>query len=153
MEKKRGLTTPNQKNVSRVLNRLNRMTIPYDSYTASVAGSKSKTGSRFDKVIGDKKVNVSKSQKLYESTGKGNQNRRLTRLVNYNTERTIGTNKGYKTYSGKLDTKKSDIVKDIKNFRTMGKIKKFTPIAILSTIFKAKKVADATLTKYKGSNN
>jgi len=56
-------------------------------------------------------------------------------------------NQGYKGYSGKLDTKKSDIVKDIKKFRTMGNIKKLTPVGLVTAIMQPKKVGDATLKK------
>tara|TARA_X000001382_G_scaffold127343_1_gene115076 strand:- start:404 stop:1042 length:639 start_codon:yes stop_codon:yes gene_type:complete len=143
--KKRGLTTPNQKNVGKVLNRLNRMSIPYDSYSMETYNKK--TGTKLDSVIGNKKLNVNKSQKLYESSNKGNQNLRSTRLSKYNAERTIGTNQGYKGYSGKLDTKKSDLVKDIKKFRTMGNIKKLTPVGLIGAIMQPKKVGDATLKK------
>lgn len=141
--KPKGLKTPNQKNVGKVLNRLNRMSIPYDSYSMETYGKK--TGTKLDKVIGNKKLNVNKSQNLYESSNKGNQNLRLTRLSKYNAERTIGTNRGYKGYSGKLDTKKSDIVKDIKKFRTMGNIKNLTPVGLVTAIMQPKKVGDATL--------
>jgi hypothetical protein len=148
--KPKGLKAPNQKNVGKVLNRLNRMSIPYDSYGASVYGSKNKIGTSFDKVIGDKKFNPAKSQKLYESSNKSNQIKRSTRLSKYNAERTIGTNQGYKGYSGKLDTKKSDIVKNIKKFRTMGNIKKLTPVGLIGAIMQPKKVGDATLNGNKG---
>ena len=151
--KKMGLTAPNQKNIGKVLNRLNRMSIPYDSYTLS-GGAKYKTGSRLDQVLGNKKLNVNKSQNLYESSNKGSQNRRLTRLMSYKAEQTIGTNKGYKHgYSGKKDFNKSDIVKDIKKYRTMGKIikgiKSITVPGIIGLIMKPKPVADATLYKVK----
>jgi hypothetical protein len=143
--KPKGLKAPNQKNVGKVLNRLNRMSIPYDSYSMKTYGKK--TGTKLDSVIGNKKLNVNKSQKLYESSNKGNQNLRATRLSKYNAERTIGTNQGYKGYSGKLDTKKSDLVKDIKKFRTMGNIKKLTPVGLVTAIMQPKKVGDATLKK------
>jgi hypothetical protein len=121
------------------------MSIPYDSYSMKTYGKK--TGTKLDSVIGNKKLNVNKSQKLYESSNKGNQNLRATRLSKYNAERTIGTNQGYKGYSGKLDTKKSDLVKDIKKFRTMGNIKKLTPVGLVTAIMQPKKVGDATLKK------
>ena len=144
--KKMGLTTPNQKNISKVLNRLNRMSIPYDSYVAS--GYKYKTHSRYDQVTGNKKINVNKSQKLYESSNKGNQTLRSTRLVKYRAEQFIGTNKGYKHgYSGKKDFNKSDIVKDIKRYRTLGKVKALTPVGLIGLIMSPKSVGKSDLGK------
>ena len=144
---KKGLTSPNQKNVGKVLNRLNRMSIPYDSHTLKSYGVK--TNTKLDSVISNKKLDVNKSQNLYESSNKGKQNLRLTRLSKYNAERTIGTNKGHKSYSGKLDFNKSNLVKDVKNYRTMGKIfktlKSLSPVGLVAKIMEPKKVGDGTL--------
>tara|TARA_R100001594_G_scaffold34061_3_gene62919 strand:- start:1293 stop:1982 length:690 start_codon:yes stop_codon:yes gene_type:complete len=137
VNKKMGLTPPNQKNIGKVLNRLNRMSIPYDSYVAS--GYNHKTNTRYDQVTSNKKLNVNKSQKLYESSNKGNQNLRSARLSRYKAEQVIGTNKGYKHgYSGKKDFNKSDIVKDIKRYRTMSKVKAFTPVGLIGLIMSPK---------------
>ena len=123
------------------------MSIPYDSYSLKTYGKK--TNTKLDSVISNKKLNVNKSQNLYESSNKGNQNLRLTRLSKYNAERTIGTNKGHKSYSGKLDVNKSNLIKDVKKYRTMGKIfktiKSLSPVGLVAKIMEPKKVGDATL--------
>ena len=151
-QKKKGLTPPNQKNIGKVLNRLTRMSVPYDSYSASVYGSYAKgggkTGSSFDSVIGNKKFDAKKSQQLFKSSNKENQMRRATRLARFSAEQSIGTDKGYKGYSGKKDKNKTNIVKEIKKFRLMGNLKKLSPFGFVSAIMTPKEAgAGSTLTQ------
>ena len=101
-----------------------------------------------DTVIGNKKFDPKKSQQLFKSSNKENQMRRATRLSRFSAEQSIGTNKGYKGYSGKLDSTKTNIVKEIKKFRLMGNLKKITPFGFVSAIMTPKEAgAGSTLTQ------
>ena len=149
----KGLKSPNQKNVGKVLNRLHRMSVPYDSYAFATATKRAKEAapkSMQSIHATQKSFNPQKAQKLYESSNKLNQTLRRIRLRKFSIERMIPSEKGHKGYKGKLDTNKSDLVKDIKKFRTMGNIKKLSPVGLVGAIMQPKKVGDATLNGNKG---